>query len=241
MPLNIGGTNITSIGVKVLNATSPITGSVMYLDAGIANSYPGSGTTWTDLSGNGNNGTLTNGPVFTTGSGGGLIFDGSDDYVATNKGFDQLGMGNSSYTAEITYYRNSTYTGDLTLFGVQATGVGDGLHLIIRNNFPYFGHYGSDTSAVTQTTVGFFNVAFVFEKTGNLVGNQLIYINGSLNVTGTGKAALNNTNAYPVNIGGLSYWGYYSGNIYLARIYNRALTAQEVLQNFQSQRQRFGI
>ena len=210
---------------------SVTSGSVLNLNAGMVSSYPTSGSTWNDISGNGNNTTLNNGPVFITSSGG-FVFDGGDDYVSTGKGFDQLGMGNSSYTAEILYYRNNSNGSDQTLFGVLGQGIGDGLHLVLRDNYPYFGHYGADTSATTQTITGFFHVAFVFEKTGNLVGNQLIYINGNLNVTGTNKASLNNTNLYPVNIGGNSYWGYYNGNIYFARIYNRALSAAEIKQNY---------
>jgi len=218
---------IASSDTIPVSATS---GSALNLEANMVCSYPTTNTTWYDLSGNGNNTTLNNNPVFI--STGGFIFDGSDDYVSTGKGFDQLGIGNSSYTAEILYYRNSTNGADQTLFGVQADGVGNGLHLILRGNCPYFGHYGSDTGASVQTTVGFFRVAFVFEKTANLTGNQLIYINGSLNVTGTGKSSLNNTNAYPINIGGLSYWGYYNGNIYSAKIYNKALTQAEINQNY---------
>lgn len=56
-------------------------GLVLYLDANAGMSYPGSGTTWTDLSGNSQNGTLTNGPTYTSSNGGGIVFDGTNDYV----------------------------------------------------------------------------------------------------------------------------------------------------------------
>ena len=56
-------------------------GLVLLLDAGNTKSYPGTGTTWTDISRNGNNGTLTNGPTFDSANGGSLVFDGVDDYV----------------------------------------------------------------------------------------------------------------------------------------------------------------
>jgi len=58
-------------------------GLVLYLDAANRRSYPGSGTTWFDLSGNGNNGTLTNGPTFDSANGGSISFDGVNDYVTT--------------------------------------------------------------------------------------------------------------------------------------------------------------
>ena len=59
-------------------------GLVLALDAGNAKSYPGSGTAWTDLSGNSNNGTLTNGSTYSSVDGGAIVFDGSDDYVVSS-------------------------------------------------------------------------------------------------------------------------------------------------------------
>ena len=53
-----------------------------YFDASQLRSYPGSGTTWTNLYGIGKNGTLTNGPTFTSARGGGIVFDGTNDYVS---------------------------------------------------------------------------------------------------------------------------------------------------------------
>jgi len=62
-------------------AIIPQNGLQLLLDAANTKSYPGSGTTWTDLSGNGNTGTLTNSPTFTTDNGGAIRFDGTNDYV----------------------------------------------------------------------------------------------------------------------------------------------------------------
>jgi hypothetical protein len=56
-------------------------GLVLALDAGNLKSYPTTGTTWTDLSGNGNTGTLTNGPTYSSANGGSISFDGTNDYV----------------------------------------------------------------------------------------------------------------------------------------------------------------
>ena len=56
-------------------------GLVLCVDAANTKSYPGSGTTWTDISSKGNNGTLTNGPTFSSGNGGAIVFDGTNDYV----------------------------------------------------------------------------------------------------------------------------------------------------------------
>ena len=59
-------------------------GLVLALDAADRNSYPRTGTTWTDLSGNGYNGTLTNSPTFSNSNGGSIIFDGTNDYTSTS-------------------------------------------------------------------------------------------------------------------------------------------------------------
>jgi hypothetical protein len=58
-------------------------GLILSLDAANNKSYPRSGTTWNDLSGNGNNGTLVNGPTFSSANGGSIVFDGTNDVVST--------------------------------------------------------------------------------------------------------------------------------------------------------------
>ena len=61
-------------------------GLVLALDAADKNSYPGSGITWRDVSGNNNNGTLTNGPTFDSSNGGSIVFDGTNDFVTGSIG-----------------------------------------------------------------------------------------------------------------------------------------------------------
>jgi len=73
-------------------------GLVFHLDAAQLRSYPTTGTTWTDLSGGGNNGTLINGPTFNSGNGGSIVFDGVNDYgVITNPSI----LRNQSFTLSI--------------------------------------------------------------------------------------------------------------------------------------------
>jgi hypothetical protein len=80
----------------VANANSIITsGLVLNLDAGNTASYPGSGTVWTDLSGNGYNGTLTNGPIYSSSNGGTIVFDGTNDVASFG---NILNIGLSSWT-----------------------------------------------------------------------------------------------------------------------------------------------
>jgi hypothetical protein len=74
-------------------------GLVLCLDAANTKSYPGSGTSWVDLSGNGNNGTLTNGPTFSSTNGGNIFFDGTNDYVRVSS--TSIIPGSSSFTFNI--------------------------------------------------------------------------------------------------------------------------------------------
>lgn len=57
-------------------------GLVLYLDAANSKSYSGTGTTWTDLSGNSNNATLVNGPTYSSLNGGGIVLDATDDFIS---------------------------------------------------------------------------------------------------------------------------------------------------------------
>ena len=71
------------LGARKTNNSKQIvrSGLVLHLDAARPASYPGSGTTWTDLSGQGNNGTLTNGPTYSSANGGSIVLDGTNDDV----------------------------------------------------------------------------------------------------------------------------------------------------------------
>jgi hypothetical protein len=78
-------------------------GLVLCLDAGNPKSYPGSGTTWTDLSGNGNNGTLVNGVGYNSGNGGSLVFDGVNDRVTINAS-SHTNLSSGNFTISSWFY-----------------------------------------------------------------------------------------------------------------------------------------
>ncbi len=84
-------------------------GLVVCLDAGNPKSYPGTGNTWYDLTINGNNGTLTNGPTFSSINGGGIVFDGINDYVSVGNLGSFYAQGTISYwmySTAVENYRN---------------------------------------------------------------------------------------------------------------------------------------
>ena len=93
------GYNVLGFGVNAnpVAATPSIvsSGLILHLDAGNTDSYPGSGTTWSNLASSSFDGTLTNGPTFSSDDGGSIVFDGSNDYVTSN---DPLDAGDNSLT-----------------------------------------------------------------------------------------------------------------------------------------------
>jgi formylglycine-generating enzyme required for sulfatase activity len=86
-------------GVRTIPSGIVSDGLVLWLDAGITPSYPTSGTTWTDLSGNNNNGTLVNGPTYSSTNGGSLVFDGTNDYVNISNS-SSFNFGSGDFTVE---------------------------------------------------------------------------------------------------------------------------------------------
>ena len=216
-------------------------GCVLSLDAADKLSYKGSGTTWKDLSGNNNTGTLTNGPTFSADNMGSILFDGTNDYV---------NMGTSTYCNLINisvsvwvrvtsasgyflsrYFNNTSYNGFLMYYDVASTKFAvDGRESSAA--------YLSRPTTNTYPLNNWYNVTWT--KSANVWS---IYVNGSLDVS---SALGNGTTPFSNNImwlGGLNQGielYYYSSNISNVQIYNRVLTAAEVLQNYNATKSRFG-
>jgi hypothetical protein len=198
-------------------------GLVLALDAGNTKSYPGSGTTWTDLSGNGNTGTLTNGPTYSSTNGGSIVFDGVDDQVDTINVSSLTNM-----TIEIWIYDTISSERDI---------------------LTYNGNSGSYTfNSANFRTDGNGLAARVFSGVGNPPLNtwyRFCYVkNGDLYINETKYTGTGTDNAYGI----ISLANKRSdipsrlnGRISSIKIYNRALSAAEVSQNFNALRGRYGI
>jgi hypothetical protein len=211
-------------------------GLVLNLDAGQQNSYSGSGTAWTDLSGN--TGTLTNGPTYSSTNGGSLVFDGVDDYVLTSTINHNIGTGNFTYSAWV--YPTGLKGAGATLCAFMGNG----------NYAPTFGF---DLNGYPSQLGFFWSGWNGFGTTLSL--NQWYCV--TMTRVGTLITGYLNANACPVtyNVGfsmdnaqyviGRSGVGYapdtFKGNIAQVQIYNRALTAAEITQNFNALRGRYGI
>ena len=96
-------------------------GLVFCVDAADTNSYPGSGTTWFDLSGNGNNGTLNNGPTFNSANRGSIVFDGTNDWISVTRNSSL--SPTSEITEEAMIFRTST--SDQVFIGLQYGSSGE--------------------------------------------------------------------------------------------------------------------
>ena len=216
-------------------------GLVLCLDAANKLSYPRSGTTWTDLSGNSNTGTLTNGPTFSAGNMGSIFFDGTNDYVD---------MGSSTYcnliNISVSVWIRVNSASGFFLSRYSNTTSYNGFYMYYDVPSTKFSVDGRESSAAylsrpttnTYPLNNWYNVTWT--KSANVWS---IYVNGSLDVS---SALGNGTTPFSNNImwlGGLYQPPeiyYYSSNLSNVVIYNRSLSASEVLQNYNATKSRFG-
>jgi hypothetical protein len=214
------------------------------LDAANTKSYPGSGTSWVDLSGNGNNGTLTNGPTFNSANSGSIVFDGSNDYVdfyapnlntiATVEMWCKIGAGYSSSTGKMFFgwYRHSVWCGSGNL-GYN-TSNGD--------------VYGISSSTVSSLGLVDNWKHYVFEMRADVsYTNNKIYINATpqtlSQLLATENSGWRNFNGGAGRIAAWSFDINYCMPMNCAsfRVYNRILSPAEILQNYNATKGRFRL
>ena len=218
-------------------------GLVLSLDAADKNSYPGSGTTWYDLSGNGNNGTLTNGPTFSSDKGGCIVFDGSNDYVNLGTPSTLVTPGDQvSLSVWVFCHPDALVNRFLLCAGANQT---NSPYSIKFNNLAH-PTWTIDTSEGDTGTGEAWSISSY--EWVHLVGtydgsNVKIYSNAVLkNTTAkTGTPIHDGSTSLTVGCNSGGAGGFFEGNIYCVQIYNKALSAKEVSQNFNAQRSRFGV
>ena len=220
-------------------------GLILNLDAGNASSYPGTGTTWTDLSGQNNNGTLVNGVGYSSSNGGALIFDGVNDYVnmESNSAFNLVNISISVWVKLDTtsginiitarYDNLSRNNGWLMFYNPTTQKIRfDGRESISA----YLGTESINTYSVNT----WYNITCT--KSSNIWS---IYVNGTLDKSqtiGLGNITFGTNNMQigsHIPVDSPSSFGKNSIGGTLA--YNRALSASEVLQNFNATKTRFGL
>ena len=220
-------------------------GLVLALDAGNRKSYPGSGTTWTDLSGRGNTGTLVNGPTYSSANGGSIVFDGTNDYV--NLGNPSSLSFASALTISIWFYSGTVGAGSFLYLKGRTDA--DNYNPLIYNTgyYAWTGangrvQYINPSNYILDNTWYNLTVSHASGSTPNIYKNAILSTSHTF-TEGNGTYALG-TNANPAAINADIPRGLitsFNGNIPQVSIYNRALSAAEIQQNFNALRGRFGI
>jgi len=234
--MNISGVTLSGATIRDTVPSIVTTGLQLYLDAGNASSYPGSGTTWTDLTVNGRNGTLTNGPTYSATNGGSIVFDGTNDYVQCT--------GSLTVTAAtfVTWIRRNGTQGQFDgIFFSRGTSV-TGINFQSLNLLGYHWNGASNTylwnSGLTIPDATWCMIALSVTSTAATA--YLCQTSGITTATNTvshGSSVLDD-----IKIA----WDeaaarYFNGNIAIAQLYNIALSAEQISQNFTADRGRFGV
>lgn len=203
-------------------------GLVLALDAADKNSYPGSGTTWYDLSGNGNHATLYNGPTFSTSNIGCFTFDGSNDYADVS-----LNLRTSNNTMMI-IGRYVTLTG--RMLGGISNNYLCGTWNTYTNQF-YGEGWISGPYGYQDTNWHIYHGSTNNGGSGTPNGTQF-YNNGTgLVVNGSGGYGPNG-----IRIGSDGVYNEYANcQVAYVAAYNRCLTRGEILQNYNAFKTRFGV
>jgi hypothetical protein len=243
-------------------------GLVLNLDAGNTSSYPGSGTTWNDLSGNGQNFTLYNSPTFSSNNGGEILFSGSNDY-ARIRNSSSIDLLSSNGTVEVWFRTISSTLGSETYVRLisfsDETGTGSDTtstqgtnrdysdyFCLVKNNTAesiavwYKNNPNAFGPATLVNTNTYFNAVVSWSTSGASMTFNF-YLNGTNTNTSTVTQSGYNVNASTITIGQncigalTSPFENSSCAFSSVKLYNRALSAAEIQQNFNALRNRFGI
>lgn len=223
-------------------------GLVVCLNAADKTSYPGSGTTWYDVSGNRNTGTLTNGPTFNSDNGRYIVFDGVDDYVLANN----TSLNSQFSTTSVSHFMWVYPTGA----GVLVSELGQStpniawhdsnIEISVSGSFSFSTWHGSLTNKVVSSNLSFntwYYVGFAYDGT-----TLTAYING----VSIGTTTF--TRDPPYNNGFQTHYALFAtdstnmgttttgvGRSAAFSVYNRDITATEVLQNYNATKSRFNL
>jgi hypothetical protein len=236
---------VTLSNTIVYDASFNSTGALLYLDAGNTASYPGSGTTWTDLSTNINNATLTGSPPWTSAG------------TASYFGFNGTG---SQYASTVTGKYNQVYTGKTVMAAIQINasawtpGVDQyrgifGTNTGLRNFNTYIHHDTSNNLQIHYSAATFdgfsdnvsipantWAIVAVTQTTGGVV---TFYFNGQAVGTVVGQTFSQYLSSSTENVGRLDNFWY--GNIGVTAVYGRALTADQIKQNSNALQLKYGL
>ena len=244
-----GGTNINTIydalnyfngqsNNLVTNIDYPnivTSGLTLIIDSGYVPSYPTTGTTWYDLSGNVNDGTLVNSPTFNSSNNGYFTFNGTTQ-AAT------LTSLNLQQNFTLDGWFNPSVLNGFVMFGQGTTSANQGLHIWYSTNTNIrFGMYANDTDFTVSTSTGnWYNIVCTYNNSSPYT--KQLYLNG-VEQAGSivGAAAYAGSGTFRLGATYSSSGQYGNGSYAGMKMYNRILSATEVLQNYNATKTRFGL
>lgn len=217
-------------------------GLIAYFDAANPKSYPGTGVTWKDLSGQGNDGTLVNGVGYSTDNQGSLNFDGSNDYVSTNLIYN-LPLSSTEFSCSCWFKCGVQSTNTVLISNYNNKPIPFNLNVLTNGTVTGTTRNAASQLIVLGTTNSYddskYHNVFYIKDSSN---NYYLYVDGILQNSGnTNLGAINPNTTIWIGTLRLFNQGYFNGNIPQVSIYNRALTSDEVLQNYNALKGRFKI
>ena len=240
------------IGTRDSGVKMVTNGLRIFYDAAQLRSYTGSGTTWSDLSGNGDTGTLTNGPTFNSSNGGSIVFDGTNDYVTSTSQSNINFSPTTGYTIGSWVY--PTYTDFNNGFSSFIAGRGNptvnsDIHFALMTAWDsfgmgqvrgiVFGYDGFNSFGYIGGTNRWTNNAWNYIVATHLSNVVKFYVNG------TNIGSISNIGTYDRNNAGHRYIishainNKLNGRVAISHAYNRVLTDAEILQNYNTNKSRF--
>lgn len=232
---------------------------VLNLDAANPSSYPGTGSTWFDISGNNNNATLYNGISFSSGDGGSLVFDGINDYAKAS-----LSSTVQVRSFSIWFYTSVAFTPDFdpssnvgySMANFGTTGTINSYDGITKGNWTggatneTIGYYQHDPQGFIYMTdtvsIGWHQFAMNYNSSAGIYDFFVDGVQKNVSIATQGNRGLMSTNRViigssgdPSTVSGTTYYGKHNFSQIL--LYTTALTSQQILQNFDAVRGRYNI
>ena len=215
-------------------------GLVLCLDAANKRSYPGTGTTWADLVG-GNDGALTHSPTFSSDNGGAFTFDGTDDHILLPS---NLISGNGPLSLSFVFsVGSSSYNSDKKMFSYGHTHNGEMFAFTFEGNGIRWRHFGGNitygANQISANTIKF--VTMVLDSNATTTDDLKCYIDA---VEYAGSRTAGSDQTINITFGAERYIGrysntYWSGKVFMFQYYNRALSADEIRQNYNATKGRY--
>lgn len=246
-------TGVTSNDFASGNSSPNIvtSGLLVHLDASNSSSYSGSGTTWSDLSGNGNHATLGNGVTYSNEHSGSMSFDGVDDYISMPS--SSFPTGNFPFSVDTVVNWENGYHDVLFYYGYDRGQPETPVFSINNSNHLVFefgsGHgYLEGTTSLTQNQNYLLTVTYSGSEINLYIDGQLeatrAYSGANLrtdNAVNGDNAAIGQTFSNFGNVDTPHGYGRFKGEIPEFRFYNKALTQEEVTQNYDALKTKYGL